>query len=93
MLVRLLAGEGCPDGASAAAGSTGWPGSTEEEGSAVAEQAAERYRSAGRAKEASGWAVGFILFAALMMIMSGTFQAFAGLVAPGAAWWASPWPW
>jgi hypothetical protein len=29
----------------------------------------------------SGWAVGFILFAAIMMIMSGIFQAFAGLVA------------
>jgi hypothetical protein len=47
----------------------------------VAEQAAEQYRSAGRAEEASGWAVGFILFAAIMMIMAGTFQAFAGLVA------------
>jgi hypothetical protein len=69
------------DGASAAAGTTGWPGSTKEEGSAVAEQAAQQYRSAGRAEEASGWAVGFILFAAIMMIMAGCFQAFAGLVA------------
>jgi hypothetical protein len=81
MPVRLLACEGCPDEATAAAETTGWPSSTKEEGSAVAEQAAEQYRSAGRAKEASGRAVGFILFAALMMIMSGTFQAFAGLVA------------
>jgi hypothetical protein len=40
-----------------------------------------QYRSAGRAEEASGWAVGFILFAAIMMIMAGIFQAFAGLVA------------
>jgi hypothetical protein len=40
-----------------------------------------QYRSAGRAEEASGWAVGFILFAAVMMIMAGIFQAFAGLVA------------
>jgi hypothetical protein len=47
----------------------------------VTEQTAPQYRSAGRAKEASGWAVGFILFAALMMIMSGVFQAFSGLVA------------
>jgi hypothetical protein len=37
---------------------------------------------AGRAgREASGWAVGFILFAAIMMIMVGVFQAFQGLVA------------
>jgi hypothetical protein len=47
----------------------------------VTEQAAPQYRSSGRAQEASGWAVGLILFAAIMMIMSGTFQAFAGLVA------------
>ena len=47
----------------------------------MTEQTAPQYRSAGRAKEASGWAVGFILFAALMMIMSGVFQAFSGLVA------------
>ena len=38
------------------------------------------YRSARRA-EPSGWAVGFILFAAIMMIMVGVFQAFQGLVA------------
>jgi hypothetical protein len=47
----------------------------------VTEQAVPQGRSAARAKEASGWAVGFILFAALMMIMAGTFQALAGLVA------------
>jgi hypothetical protein len=47
----------------------------------VSEQTAPQYRSAGRAQEASGWAVGFILFAAIMMIMSGFFQALAGLVA------------
>jgi hypothetical protein len=48
----------------------------------VTEQAAAPpYRSAGRAEEASGWAVGFILFAAMLMIMAGAFQAFAGLVA------------
>jgi hypothetical protein len=39
-----------------------------------------QYR-AGRAEQASGWAVGFILFAAIMMIMAGIFQAVAGLVA------------
>jgi len=40
-----------------------------------------QYRSAGRAEETSGWATGFILFAAMMMIMAGLFQALAGLVA------------
>jgi len=41
-----------------------------------------QYRSAGRAGETtSGWAVGFILFAAIMMIMAGIFQALAGLIA------------
>jgi hypothetical protein len=38
------------------------------------------YRSARRAEEPSGWAVGFILFAAIMMIMAGIFQAIQGLV-------------
>jgi hypothetical protein len=33
------------------------------------------------ARETSGWAVGLILFAAIMMIMVGVFQAFQGLVA------------
>ena len=43
----------------------------------------DAYSSAGSraARETSGWAVGFILFAAIMMIMSGIFQALAGLVA------------
>ena len=31
-------------------------------------------------EEPSGWAVGFIAFAGVIMIMSGSFQAFAGLV-------------
>ena len=39
------------------------------------------YRSGRRAEEPSGTAVGFILFAAIMMIMAGVFQAIAGLVA------------
>jgi hypothetical protein len=38
------------------------------------------YRSARRAEEPSGWAVGFILFAAIMMIMAGVFQAIQGLI-------------
>ena len=47
----------------------------------MTEQAAQPYRSAGREKEASSWAVGFILFAGIMMIMAGCFQFFTGLVA------------
>jgi hypothetical protein len=42
----------------------------------------EAYRAEVPARdEAGGWAVGFILFAAVMMIMVGVFQAIAGLVA------------
>jgi hypothetical protein len=37
-----------------------------------------QYRSRSR-EETSGWAAGFILFAALMMIMGGIFQALQGL--------------
>jgi hypothetical protein len=47
----------------------------------MTEQAESGYRAARRAEEASGWAVGVTLFAALMMIMAGCWQAFAGLVA------------
>jgi hypothetical protein len=71
-----------PDGASAAGRNHfGLASSKHKEGSAVSEQAASQYRSARRGEETSGWAVGFILFAAMMMIMAGAFQAFAGLVA------------
>ena len=48
----------------------------------MTDQASPQYRSTGRAREAtSGTAVGFILFAAIMMLMIGIFQAIAGLVA------------
>jgi hypothetical protein len=47
----------------------------------MTEQASPQYGSGARAEETSGWAVGFILFAAIMMIMVGVFQAIAGLVA------------
>jgi hypothetical protein len=47
----------------------------------MTEQVPSQYRSARRAGEASSeWAAGFILFADVMMLMSGTFQALAGLV-------------
>jgi hypothetical protein len=45
----------------------------------MSEQTPSGYRA--RGQETSGWAVGFILFAAIMLIMSGVFQALAGLVA------------
>jgi hypothetical protein len=40
-----------------------------------------QYPSTRRGQETSGWAVGFILFAAIMMIMSGVFEAIQGLIA------------
>jgi hypothetical protein len=45
----------------------------------MTEQSPTQSRSA-RGQETSGTAVGFILFAAIMMIMSGVFQAIQGLV-------------
>jgi hypothetical protein len=56
-------------------------GPQHKEESTVTEQAESGYRAARRTEEASSWAVGFTLFAALMMIMAGCWQAFAGLVA------------
>jgi hypothetical protein len=47
----------------------------------MTDQATSQNRSAGRERKASGWAVSFTLFAAIMMLMAGTFQALAGLVA------------
>ncbi len=43
--------------------------------------ATSEYSAAGQEREPSGWAVGFILFAGIMMVISGGFQAFTGLVA------------
>ena len=45
----------------------------------MSEQSPSQSRSA-RGQETSGTAVGFILFAAIMMIMAGVFQAIQGLV-------------
>ena len=47
----------------------------------MTDQATSQNQSAGREREASGWAVSFTLFAAIMMLMAGMFQALAGLVA------------
>jgi hypothetical protein len=41
----------------------------------------EAYSRAARGGETSGWAVGFVLFAAIMMIMVGVFDALQGLIA------------
>jgi hypothetical protein len=48
----------------------------------MTEQGPSQDPSAGRADQTtSGWAVGFILFAAIMMIMVGIWQALQGLIA------------
>src|SRR4029450_6411829 len=48
----------------------------------MTEQRPSQHPAAGRAAQTtSGWALGFILFAAIMMIMVGVFQALQGLVA------------
>ena len=47
----------------------------------MTEQGPSQYPSAGRADQTTSWSVGFILFAAIMMIMVGVFQALQGLVA------------
>jgi hypothetical protein len=58
------------------------PGSSRGRGPHMTEQVSPQYRSAARAhEEPSGAAVGFILFAAIMMIMVGVFQALQGLIA------------
>src|SRR5215204_1481082 len=59
-----------------AAGAMVRSSSEAEEGSAVSNDA---YSRAGR--QTSGWAVGLIMFAAIMMIMVGVFQALQGLIA------------
>jgi hypothetical protein len=46
----------------------------------MSEQTPAGYRAT-RGQQTTGWAVGFILFAAIMMIMAGFFQLLAGLVA------------
>jgi hypothetical protein len=46
----------------------------------MTEQTPSGYRAA-RGQQTTSWAVGFILFAAIMMIMVGIFQAVQGLVA------------
>ena len=48
----------------------------------MSERPAQNYQQAGRRDDpSSGWATGLIVFAGVMMIMAGAFQAIAGLVA------------
>jgi hypothetical protein len=55
-----------------------------EEGGQMAGQASARWRSAGREREVSGWAVGLIFCAAVVMFIGGIAKFFAGLAAvPG----------
>jgi hypothetical protein len=58
----------------------GQPTSTQEEGSAMTEGSAPQYRPSEEEQVAVG-RIGLILFAAILMIMGGVFQAFTGLVA------------
>jgi hypothetical protein len=51
-----------------------------EEDVQMTDQVSPQYRSRGRG-ESSGWAAGFALFAGIMMIMAGIWQALAGLIA------------
>ncbi|HSJ43152.1 MAG TPA: hypothetical protein VK923_00530 [Euzebyales bacterium] len=60
------------------AGSQCMPAS--REGTMMASQT-QRSAAAPRDDATSGWAIGFISFAAIIMIMSGVFQTLAGLVA------------
>ena len=47
----------------------------------MTEQTSPRYAPADSDRQASGGAVGLIVFAAVIMMMAGTFQAIAGLIA------------
>ena len=47
----------------------------------MTDQTAPHHQTASRERPASGWAIGFTLFAAIMMLMTGMFHALAGLVA------------
>ena len=47
----------------------------------MTDQPTQNYRPAGQHEEPSGLATGFIVFAGVIMIVAGGFQAFAGLVA------------
>jgi hypothetical protein len=47
----------------------------------MTEGSAPRYRGANGEEKANAWGIGLILFASLLMMLGGAFQAFTGLVA------------
>ncbi|HEY5858070.1 MAG TPA: hypothetical protein VIW24_29600 [Aldersonia sp.] len=47
----------------------------------MTEPSIQATRSAGQPDQPSAWAAGFVMFAAVLMIMAGIFQAISGLVA------------
>jgi hypothetical protein len=47
----------------------------------MSDHTAPQYQAAGRQRPVSSWAVGFTLYAAVLMLMIGFFEALAGLVA------------
>ena len=47
----------------------------------MTEGSAPRYRGANGEDEVNAWGIGLLLFAALLMLLGGVFQAFIGLVA------------
>jgi hypothetical protein len=47
----------------------------------MTEQPTQTNRSTGQQQEPSAWATGFIMFAGIIMIMAGSFQALSGVVA------------
>jgi hypothetical protein len=55
--------------------------STQKKGSAMTEGSAPQYRGANGEEEVNAWGIGLILFASLLMMLGGAFQAFTGLVA------------
>jgi hypothetical protein len=47
----------------------------------MTEGSAPQYRGANGEEEVNAWGIGLILFASLLMMLGGAFQAFTGLVA------------
>src|SRR4051812_47894430 len=68
---------GTGDRTGAATGRSGDP----REEPTMGEQTTSQYQAATEPEQPSGWAVGLVTFAGVMMIMIGAFHAFTGLVA------------
>jgi hypothetical protein len=57
-----------------------WPFHGRKEAAAMTEQTTSDYGFDGREATTSGWATGLMVFAGMMMIMAGAFQALSGIV-------------